>query len=283
MPIAVFHRKTLIRIFLVSAVLHAFSPDALYAADTIEVFNPGGFTDFEFYLSYGGIGLPKEERAATPEWLAGASLTDSLSTYIAGSYSFSEAFFALGQVGVNLGVFGTPIDTDHFDLDLMFDVGFLGATTSSFIFTPGIELNYDTSPDMDGFGLYLRLEPGWSNEKTEAPSALTTIRSDTESEEIVDGAWCGTLDSEQTLIVATTPAFYWVFLPDQQFLAEFNFHWQASADQGERLIHIGGLTLGYNLTINDSIELINQVFFDFPQETEDFSIALTVGAIFSFN
>jgi hypothetical protein len=39
--------------------------------------------------------------------------------------------------------------------------------------------------------------------------------------------------------------------------------------------------LGYNLTLNDSLELINQVFIDLPQAGQGVAVGITLGFIAS--
>ena len=66
----------------------------------------------------------------------------------------------LGQAepGIFFGLYGTPIETDHYDLDLFltFDAG--GAEFSQMQVVPALEFNYDLEPDLAFWGLYLRLE-----------------------------------------------------------------------------------------------------------------------------
>jgi hypothetical protein len=48
---------------------------------------------------------------------------------------------------------------------------------------------------------------------------------------------------------------------------------------GETTAVIDGVALGYNVCVNDTIELINQVYLDIPQQREQIAIGVMVGMI----
>ena len=87
-----------------------------FAADTLELFDPG-MSDFEFYLSVNGMGKEDAARTLGGEFLLGAGLTDRVSGQV---FGFGEANHALaeGTGGIGFGLFATPVDRNHFDLDV---------------------------------------------------------------------------------------------------------------------------------------------------------------------
>jgi hypothetical protein len=100
------------------------------AVDTLETFDEGAW-DIESYLEIGS-------RSLTGDCLIGYGIRDRLSAYV-------------GTTGSDLylGVFGSPLETDHFDLDIL-----LGAGESEFLLA--VEMNYDADPDQGSWGVYLR-------------------------------------------------------------------------------------------------------------------------------
>ena len=48
---------------------------------------------------------------------------------------------------------------------------------------------------------------------------------------------------------------------------------------GERSVDIGGLAFGYNIVLNERIELINQLYVDIPQRNESAAWSLMFGFI----
>ncbi len=47
----------------------------------------------------------------------------------------------------------------------------------------------------------------------------------------------------------------------------------------EKITDVGGLALGYNVTLSKSIELINQLCLDLPQQNEPVAVGLMIGFI----
>ena len=72
------------------------------------------------------------------------------------------------------GIFGTPVDSDHFDLDLFLDASF---SPDEFGLTPALELNFDLAPDLEVWGVYIRVEEGFSgrDESTEDDPATVAV------------------------------------------------------------------------------------------------------------
>lgn len=130
---------------------------ATRAADTIETWDPGA-GDWELHL--GADGGRDAEQALYGQLVAGYGLVPRLSAYFELDGAVPVAKTASSEPHV--GAFGTPVDTEHFDADLLFD---LSLATPRPVLTPGVELNLDSAPDGRGTGVYLRLawptpEPG---------------------------------------------------------------------------------------------------------------------------
>jgi hypothetical protein len=52
-----------------------------------------------------------------------------------------------------------------------------------------------------------------------------------------------------------------------------------NARAGERVTDVGGISLGYNVILADPLELITEVYFDIPQDDENFGVDVMVGFI----
>ena len=234
---------------LFSVVALLFHCEA-YAADTTETFDLGA-SNAEFYLGLDGIGLDRTETAVWSEFLVGYGLMERFSAY-AGVALESNGYFADGSGGLYMGLFGTPVDTDHFDLDLFLDVSGSGEGLGDMQIAPMTELNFDLDPQMNSWGAYLRVGvPIYGNDSGGDESYYH---------------FEGTLGT------------YLTVAEGHQLLAEYDMNLRPKPLE-ERESEVGGIAVGYNAVLNDSIELINQVFFDLPQSDEQFCWGLMIGLI----
>lgn len=249
---------------------------AVLAADTLEQYDPG-FSDFDLYLMYTGAGRAEPDRGWAALTLVGIGITDWLSGELMlegeANERLSEASGAF-----SFGAFATPVDTDHFDLDIGFHVivGGLGAgkpdppaghDQADFFFAPFLEINLDTDPDMNGFGAWLWLE---SDIGGRDDSTL-----DARGNEIRDF----TVTAETLLLVGA----YYRFLERHQVVLAYDMAFDHNAPAGERTFLNGGPSLGYNLmVVPDRLELITEVRFDIPQGGEGLGTDLLVGFIATF-
>ena len=234
------------------ALALATIPMVTRAADTVEPWDVGA-TDVDFYTGFDGIGLTRTDQTIYGNIMLGYGLIDHFSAYACVNLQ-GDGQLANGEAGLNLGIYGTPIDTAHFDLDFFLDFGGSGPGLSNFTITPSLEMNFDYAPDLQKWGIYLR-----AGLPVYAITSKKTVHT--------------------RLDVTTTLGTYWTIAPNHQVLLEFDttFHPQASGQKAE----IGGLALGYNvcLTKNCGIEMINQVYFDIPQAGEQFSTGIMTGMI----
>jgi hypothetical protein len=233
-----------------------FCAPAANAADTIETFEPGA-SDFELYVGYDGIGLDKKQRTVYGDAMLGYGLRDGLSAY-AGVVLEGNDGFSTGATTNYIGVFGTPVDTDHVDLDLIFGVS-SGGPDQMFEVRPALELNLDSDADMAGAGAYVRAPFPIYGRQVSAPIHPTDD------------------ETELTFQVETTAGVYAMLAPGHQLLVEYNMGFHPDPNEDERTTEIGGITLGYNVELADGFELINQVFGDIPQDDEGASFGVMTG------
>ncbi len=243
--------------FLSFCVTAVASGGAARAADTTETFDVGA-TDAELYMGFDGIGNQGGEGALYGDILLGYGLVEGFSAYLGTTLSASE-FFTDGNADVYLGIFGTPIDTDHLDLDLFMDVAAGGGGFDEFTVTPATELNVDVRPDTGLWGLYLR--------------AGVPIYGHIEESE------GGDLEHRRTADVELTPGTYWTLAERHQILLEYDMALHPAPSPDERAVDVGGVALGYNVAIAGPIELVTQVYLDIPQQDEPATVGVMAGFI----
>ncbi len=226
------------------------------AADTVESFDVG-VSDLEFYGGFDGIGPDGVDRAQYGNLVLGVGIVEGFSAYVGTTLQANE-HFAEGVAGLGVGVFGTPLDSSHVDLDLILDVGLAGPGFDEFELSPGAELNLDVTPDQGTLGFYLRIG---------VPISGRPVSDEAEGE------------FQPAFAVALEPGVY-VSLGDRhQLLLEYDMALHQRIDPEERSSEIGGLALGYNVALSESFELINQACLDIPQVDERASVGVMVGFV----
>ncbi len=244
------------------------------ALDTLEPFDIG-VTDFEGYFAYIGAGKEELERGFNAEFLLGIGILSRLSGQLYGGADSNENLSeALGFFG--FGIFGTPVDTNHFDLDLgvNFTIGNLGAAgdgpaghaQAEFTVEPYLEMNLDSDPDMSGYGLFLVVEATLGGQ---------------------DNSYIppGTSPADEIRAFRLTPgtgfliAGYWRPAERHELLLGYDMYFNYNASAGERVTDVGGISLGYNVILLDPLELITEVYFDIPQEDDNFGVDFFIGFI----
>jgi hypothetical protein len=236
---------------LVALVVLSWGPAR--AADTVETWDVGA-TDVDFYLGFDGIGPDEDARSMYGDIMLGYGLVHGLSAYIGATLSAND-HFADGNADVYLGVFGTPVETDHFDLDLFLDVGAGGDGFDDFAVTPSTEINFDLDPDLGSWGLYLRMGvPVYGEPDEDDPG-----------------------EHVRAFDVELNPGTYFTLGRGHQLLLEYDmsFHPRHEA----HTTHVGGVALGYNVVLAEPIELINQIYVDIPQGDETAAVGLFTGII----
>ena len=241
------------------------------AADTVETFDAGA-ADFELYAGADGLGLPPGERRVFGEVLLGFGVIDRVSLYLRGVGAADEQLGAPnGEIGA--GLFGTPLDGDHVDVDVLLDFGW-GA--EALVATPGFELNLDGDPDQASFGTYLRGEEALTSRIVEPDDAVAGDTTNAGPDAAAERR-SHELAAETTLTLGT----YCTVVDGHQILVEADgtiLNREPASD--EHLFDFGGVALGYNVTVHEAIELVNQVFIGIPTyEGDVVSAGLSVGLI----
>jgi hypothetical protein len=245
----------LVQCFLGLATLFCALPAA--AVDTVEVWAPGA-TDIDFYTGFGGFGLPRSERELSSELMAGFGLIDRLSAYLGANMATDERF-AQGGGEVFLGLFGTPVQINHFDVDLFLDFRLGGEGFTEVQVTPAAEFNFDLAPNLELWGMYLMV-------------ALPMYQRATGQ----DGEITGGLGTH----VETTVGTYLTLAKRHQLLVDYEMAWRPRPGAEEQTIEIGSLGLGYNVLLTPALELITEVRIDIPQGADEaVSAGVMVGLI----
>ncbi len=206
---------------------------ATQAADTVETWDVGA-TDVDFYMGMENLGLSREEGGVFGDIMLGFGIVERFSVYIGTTL---QADRTLGQSDHQhyLGLFGTPIESDHVDFDLFLD--FTGSG-SDLTITPSFELNLDRDPDMSSYGFYLR-----------SGVVFNHIAPDTEAAES---------KPEIGTTIEFTPGLYWSLTDHSQLLLEYSTGYLPSPAADEDNWEVGHMHIGYNHLLTDTIELITE-------------------------
>jgi len=262
--------------FLVLGSLTQLAPGQVSAADTVETWAVGP-TDAEFHFGSRGLGLDSTERNVFGAAQFGYGIIPRFSAYV-GTVLEGNGDMASGGSNMFLGVFGTPLDTDHVDLDLL-----LHAETthpSDFAVSPALELNLDLEPDLALAGLYLRAGLPILARGATPPHADTNTSG-------VD--------------LQVTAGVYWTVAPSHQILLEVEncVHLDgvdslgtqeadgkgptrggasAAAEEGRRW-DAPAVAVGYNVTVHPSIEILSEIRWTTPKDAEPSSYEVLCGFI----
>ena len=151
--------------------------------------------------------------------------------------------------GAAFGIIGNPLDTDHFDFDLMLEFGF-GDFGLALI--PSVELNFDLKPDLRLWGVYIRIEQ-------------------------ILGADMDAGGSGFQAFSAVTAGTYWTIKDGHKLLAEYDMQFANNPAAGERVVDVGRVALGYNVGIGSNVDMINEIHCDVPQSGEKPAFGFSVG------
>ncbi|HNS96940.1 MAG TPA: hypothetical protein PLJ27_15155 [Polyangiaceae bacterium] len=222
------------------------------AADTSETFAVG-VTDVEWYSGVDRVEGGAKDRTVFADMMLGIGLLHRLSAYT-GVVMQGTGAFTEGQSSQYMGLLGTPLDTDHCDLDLQLDVS-SGGPSQQFELRPAFELNVDGDPQMRSWGVYVR-----------APFP-------------VYGRKMGNGRTHATFHLELTVGAYAHLIDGHQVLIEGDAACHPEPEQGEQRYEMGGVALGYNVEVSDALELISQLYFDVPQAHESVSTGVMLGLI----
>lgn len=207
-----------------------------HAADTVETFDIGA-TDVDFYLGVDNVGLEKDQGLVFADMMLGYGLVERLSAYIGSTFQVDRNLDQ-GSPQHYLGLFGTPVDGDHIDLDLFLD---FTSSSSGATITPSFEMNWDQDPTMATYGFYIRAGVIFEGQ------SLDTAEEDT-SEKI-------------STTFEVNPGVYWSLAPGRQILIEFSTGYLPSPAAEEDKWDSMHMHLGWNQTLGDVLELVTEVNF----------------------
>jgi hypothetical protein len=248
---------------IVTIALSMWISTSIYAADTIESFDVSAL-DVEMYVGGSGFGLEKSEQTLGASTVLGYGLLNRLSGYMAFGAE-TNTYLVEGDGGIAFGIFGTPLDTDHFDADLLADLSLDGGNMSELTATPGLELNFDLEPDQGLWGLYAQGEPTISGRETEESAASADPDAETEYEYV----WT----------MNYTLGSYVTLGERHQILAEYYRAETRNPAEGEPGLEDQLIAVGYNVAVHDRLELVSDFAFHLPRDNEDFYWGITVGFI----
>lgn len=238
------------------AVLAVLAPPApARAADTVETWGLGA-SDVELY--FGTDGVRGDEPAVHGELTLGYGLVERLSAYLGVTMAGDETL-GTGSHELYFGLFGTPIDTDHFDADLFLNL----QQADGLQVEPAVEFNLDVEPDLAAWGVYLRVGvPVHGREGLQAGGVAEPHR-------------------DRTFHVEINPGLYWAVTEGHQLFAEYDMalHPESRRPEDPPAAEVGGVALGYNVGLGESIELVNQIGWDLPQGGERASFGVMTGLI----
>ncbi len=203
------------------------------AADTLETWGKGD-ADVEYYVE-GGAGGGDGHVASS--LVLGYGLEERFSAYLALTME-GDGHLGEGAGDLAMGIFGTPLDTDHLDLDLLLDTHLSGPGFTEFSLCPGVELNLDAKPELEAWGVYLRMGHVFKGVAAQEGATETEYHA-----EAVAG-------------------YYWTLGQGRQVLVEAGVELQE--DFGG--VSQGAIAIGYNHVLSPELELITEVHVDLEPE-----------------
>lgn len=252
-------KRMRIIVVLVVAVTFGGAAATVRAADTLETWDAGsGNTDF--YVTMDGMGRSLEEQGVAGDMLLGWGVADRFSTYLSVALA-ADGTLADGDAALGVGLFGTPLDTDHVDLDLVLDLCAGGSGLHDLCVGPALELNLDASPDLSTWGAYARAGLAISGREVGQ-----------------EGAKLGGSGGRVADRVLTVGA-YRALGARSQLLLEYDLTWLDEPEAGAPTVERGGLALGLNRMLGENLELITQGTWDVPQAGQDGALGFTIGFI----
>lgn len=226
-----------------------------FAGDTSELLDNG---QIEVSPSF-GVGNITD--GVKPNVFAGLTVGYGVTEYMTLSANLGwNSFEALAGNNANVGfdALFTPLDTEHFDIDVHFSVS-TSIIAGGLVVNPGFEFNYDTSNDMDGFGAYIRLE--------------LPIHSEYDMNQ----------DVNTDFDLEVLAGLYFYVVPDHQLVVEGGITTSNLASKiADAALDGGFVSIGWNYAITDSFELLTECAIDIPKGGDGTSAAFTIGGNFDF-
>lgn len=227
-----YHAKFFIRVLSLSLI-----PQFLLAADTLETWDKGA-SDLDFAV--GAIGLGHANPADRAYWTditLGYGIAPGFSAYL-GSHLHGDGGLRNASHTPYLGLFGSPIDTDHFDFDLIADFGFNAQGAQTLCINPGFEINLDLQPELALAGLFLT-----------GSLALGPRDPDLRPQDLT----AGLLDNLSLSLGA-----YWSLSPSQQILLQADMVQSLCPRALDQGVLLDAVALGYNVVLFENFEAITE-------------------------
>ncbi len=222
------------------------------AADTIETWAPGA-ADVEFHMGADGLHSARERRSLGGSAVIGYGLLPGLAAYFSASMA-SDGALVQGANEQTLGLFGTLVEADLMDLDLLLTLQ--TGSGGPMVVTPGLEWNLDGDPQMRTWGVYTRLLLPVYGEHAEP----------------------GVHAAKTHLDLVLNPGLYYRLAAAHQVLLEGDLAMEQFGSSGRRT-ELGGLAAGYNVTLHPSLELISQVYLDLTNSGRPENWGVSLGII----
>lgn len=242
----------LLTILLTTVVAALLAPPPAHAADTVESWDPGA-ANIEVYGAFDGVGRTAANQGVGGDMVAGWGLARGFGAYLGTTLS-ANGNLAEGTSELGLGVLGTPLDTDHWDLDLMLDVRTAAGGDQSLLVSPMLELNWDRTPDLGAWGLYGR-----------AGLCMAGVQTTAGTDRLTD--------------VCLAMGAYYTLSPSAQLLLEVDADVADGLGDNPSEFRAGGVGVGYNLVLGQTLEWIQEVRVDIPDAGQESSVSYTVGLI----
>jgi len=223
------------------------------AADTLEVWD-AGTGNFEMYSGFGGVGATTAEQSIGSSMLLGWGVARGFSAYVSTALS-ADGNFDQTETELDLGAFGTVLDTDHLDLDLGLDMVAYGPGMSRMAVVPAFEVNLDHGPDLVSYGGFVR-------------GAARMAGREVGGDEV-------RRHTDFNLTLGT----YLTLSPRRQLVLEYDMTFHNKPEPGTPRVQRGAVALGYNVLLSQRLELISEARFQVPQEDRDGDLGLLVGVI----
>ena len=211
-----------------------------FALDTTEPFDKG-VSDIESYLSASGVKSNSDATSLGYEMVIGAGITDKFGALVSFDAGSGKAQESDNVFMNGWSEFGLGLLLNAVDQEV-FKLDFMTNYSSAGEINIATELNFDFTPK---FGLQLSADETFSDGGTD--------------------------------ILYTTglaPMLYWTLNENNQILFATDFSIPSVGDA-----EVGSATLGYNVVLNDNIELITEVGIDIPQDDEEASASFSIGFV----
>ncbi len=242
------------RAILLTLLAVSTFPIRALAVDTVEPFAPGA-SDFELYAGCEGLGQGLSALSFTEDAVLGYGLTERLSASLNG-WVASDRRHRVEAQGMSAGLYGTVLDSPMLDLDLFLAWGMVDDTAARTEFVTGFELNLDSSRS----GLFFTAFETLSARATASRDGVTANTRRTWLTELGLGGYLDIAEAHQLLMLLDSSL-------------------EHVPEPGGSVTDAVGLAFGYNVMVNDSIELISELGADVPTGDLPLAFAASTGLL----